>query len=58
MRYIAKEAREIKCWLNLHLKSQFMSNRDKNLVFLLNEIDDIINILTKIVKTSSDNLAK
>ena len=58
MSIASKEARETKYWLNLLSKSQFIPKMEEKIASLLNEIDDIINILTKIVKTSSDNLTK
>ena len=58
MSIASKEARETKYWLNLLSKSQFIPKMDEKITSLLHEIDDIINILTKIVKTSSGNLPK
>lgn len=52
MSIASKEARETKYWLMLLNKSQLvLINLDK----YLNEIDEIINILTAIVKTSQQN---
>jgi four helix bundle protein len=51
----SKEARETKYWLLLLQKSDFI-NYDFSL--LLKEADEIINILTAIVKTSQQNNSK
>lgn len=48
-----KEARETKYWLRLYQKSNLVQiNIENHLI----EIESIINILTKIIKTSSENL--
>lgn len=48
-----KEARETKYWLKLYQSSNLLEiNVDSN----LREIESIINILTKIIKKSSENL--
>lgn len=48
-----KEARETKYWLRLYLTSNLVQiEMDSH----LKEIESIINILTKIIKTSSQNL--
>ncbi len=51
----SKEARETKYWLRL-LKESDLTNIDVG--FLLNDIEEIIKMLTAIVKTSQQNLAK
>ena len=51
----SKEARETKYWLRLIAKSN-LTNIDVNT--LLNEINQIINILTAIVKTTQENSTK
>ncbi|WP_432759459.1 four helix bundle protein [Elizabethkingia ursingii] len=48
-----KEARETRYWLRLYKSSDLVQF---NLDFYLKEIESIINILTKIIKTSSENL--
>ena len=54
MSIASKEARETKYWLRLLDKSQIMKYEYE--VYLKN-IEHIINILTKIVKTSQESLA-
>ncbi len=48
----SKEARETRYWLRLLDKSKLV---ETNYTIYLNSIEHIINILTKIVKTSSEN---
>ena len=50
MSIAAKEARETKYWLRLLKETEISAVEVDN---LLSEIDDIINIISKIVKTSS-----
>ena len=53
MAIASKEARETKCWLTLLYQSNLTNIPIDN---YLPEIDSIINILTKIVKTATNNL--
>lgn len=53
MAIASKEARETRYWLNLLNKSQIVKMDYKN---YLAEIESIINVLTKIVKTSSNSI--
>ncbi len=48
-----KEARETKYWLRLYQSSNLVQIKIES---HLKEIESIINILTKIIKTSSENL--
>lgn len=54
MAIASKEARETRYWLELLQQSALV---DIDLDYYLGEIDDIINILTSIVKTTSESLA-
>ena len=54
MSIASKEARETKYWLRLLARSKLVN---LNYSLYLNEIDSLINILTKIVKTSQENLS-
>lgn len=56
MTIASKEARESKYWIMLLTHSQI--GLELNYSQYLEEIDSIINILTKIVKTSSSNISK
>ena len=53
MAIASKEAREIKYWLRLLYKSNLVN---VSFEVYMSKIDDIINVLTKIVKTTSDKL--
>jgi four helix bundle protein len=55
MSIASKEARETKYWLRLLEKSQFINYDYEG---LLKEIEQIINILTAIVKTSQGSIKK
>lgn len=52
MSIAAKEARETRYWLRLLHETAIT---EKEVEHLLKEVEEIINILTKIVKTSSSN---
>jgi four helix bundle protein len=49
----SKETRETKYWISLLDKSNLIPNCQDHILSLYSDIDDIINILSKIVKTSS-----
>jgi four helix bundle protein len=49
----SKEARETKYWLRLIKESKISNN---NIDELINECEDLVNILTRIVKTSTGNI--
>jgi four helix bundle protein len=53
MSIASKEAREARYWLRLLKEDKFI--RDYDFTGLIAEIDQIINILTKIVKTAQEN---
>ena len=55
MTIASKEARETKYWLSLLHQSQMVKG---NYSTLIKEIDSIINILTRIIKTMQANLLK
>ena len=55
MSIASKEARETRYWLRLLEKSEFV---DINYSPYLTDAEHIINILTKIVKTSQENLSQ
>ncbi len=52
MAIASKEARETKYWLRLLIQSKYLDKNDKTAQTIVKDIEDIINILTKIVKTS------
>ena len=53
MNIASKEAREARYWLKLLKEDNFIEGYDFSA--LMNEVDQIINILTKIVKTAQEN---
>jgi four helix bundle protein len=53
MSIASKEARETKYWLRLLTKSGYLNGYSRKAEALA-EVDSIINIITKIVKTSSE----
>lgn len=55
MSIASKESRETRYWLRLFSKSAII---DYDFTSLLKEIEEIINILTAIVKTSQQNIVK
>ncbi len=57
MSIASKEARETKYWLRLLQSSNFLENSESHNNLLV-EIDNVINIITKIVKTSQENINK
>ena len=57
MSIASKEARETKYWLRLLQRSDYLENSESHNE-LLEEIDNVINIITKIVKTSQENINK
>lgn len=52
MSIVAKEARETRYWLRLLDETNIT---DKEVKKLIKEVDEIINILTKIIKSASTN---
>jgi four helix bundle protein len=55
MSIASKEARETKYWLSLLVDGGYISKTDNTVQDLFEEIESIINILTKIVKTGASN---
>lgn len=51
----SKEAKETKYWLDLLVDSGYISKTDNKIKNLFEEIESIISILTKIVKTGALN---
>ena len=52
MSIAAKEALETRYWINLLIDSGYISNEKEKTKKVLNEIESIIKILTKIIKSS------
>jgi len=51
----SKEARESKYWINLLIKTDYLNKNDKHVQTLVNDIDEIVRLLTSIVKTGQES---
>ena len=51
----SKEARESKYWIELLIKTDYLNIDDKHTKSLLNDIEEIVKLLTSIVKSSQGN---
>ena len=51
----SKEARESKYWINLLIKTDYLNKNDKHVQTLVSDIDEIVKLLTSIVKSSQEN---
>ena len=52
MSIASKEARETNYWISLLIATDYLSKEDRHTKSLLSEVEDLINLLTSIVKTS------
>ena len=52
MSIASKEARETKYWIDLLVATNYLQKEDKHTLSLLLEIEELIKLLTSIVKTS------
>lgn len=52
MSIASKEARESKYWIELLIKTNILSVEDEHTKSLINDIDELVKILTSIVKTT------
>jgi len=55
MSIASKEARETGYWINLLVKTDFLNANDTYTENLINEIEEIIKLLTSIVKSAQEN---
>jgi four helix bundle protein len=55
MAIASKEARETRYWLRVLIETDFLNKSDEKVVNLMKDVKDIINIISKIVKTSQRN---
>ena len=55
MAIASKEARESKYWIDLLIKTDYLDINENHVKPLLNDIEEIIKLLTSIVKTSMEN---
>ena len=51
----SKEARESKYWIDLLVKTDYLNINDQHTKSLVNDIEEIIKLLTSIVKSSKEN---
>ena len=52
MSIASKEARESKYWIDLLIKTDYLNINDEHTKSLLNDIEEIVKLLTSIVKSS------
>ena len=55
MAIASKEARESKYWIELLIKTNYLEAHSKHTKSLLNEIEEIVKLLTSIVKSSQND---
>jgi len=55
MAVASKEARESIYWIDLLIKTDYLNKDDKHVQTLVNDIDEIVKLLTSIVKSSQEN---
>lgn len=55
MSIASKEARESKYWIELLIQTDYLNGNDKHTKSLLNDIEEIVKLLTSIVKSSQGN---
>jgi four helix bundle protein len=56
MSIASKEARESQYWINLLIKIDYLNSNDEHTKSLLNDIGEIVKLLTSIVKSSQGNM--
>jgi four helix bundle protein len=56
MSIASKEARETKYWIELLIKTYYLNIEENYVKSLLKEINELIKIITSIVKTSKENI--
>ena len=54
----AKEARETKYWIKLLMETKYLDSQENHVQSLFKDIEEIIKILTSIVKTTQENIKK
>ena len=52
MSIASEEARESQYWINLLIKTDYLNSNDEHTTSLLNDIEEIVKLLTSIVKSS------
>jgi len=54
MSIASKESRESKYWIDLLVKTEYLNIEDQHTQSLLNEMEEIINLLTSSVRSSME----
>ena len=55
MSIASKEARESCYWIKLLIQTDYLNRNSKNIKSLVNDIEEIVKLLTSIVKSSGEN---
>ena len=55
MAIASKEARESKYWIDLLIKTNYLDKNSEHTKSLLNQVEELIKLLTSIVKSSQSN---
>ena len=55
MSIASKEARESKYWIELLIATDFLNSKDKHTQSMINDIEELIKLLTSIIKTTKAN---
>ena len=55
MSIASKEARESKYWIDLLIKTDYLNINETHVSSLLNDIEEIVKLLTSIVKSNQEN---
>ena len=58
MAIASKEARETEYWIDLLIATDYLSKNENHVISFRKDIEEIIKILTSIVKTSQENIKK
>ena len=53
-----KEARESKYWIELLIATDFLNSKDKQTQSMINDIEELIKLLTSIIKTTKEKNGK
>ncbi|MBK2257752.1 four helix bundle protein [Francisella philomiragia] len=52
----SKEARETKYWINLLIKTDYLDKDDKHVQSIVDDIDEIVKLLTSIIKSCQNKI--
>ncbi|MEY8702416.1 four helix bundle protein [Francisella philomiragia] len=56
MSIASKEARETKYWINLLIKTDYLDKDDKHVRSIVDDIDEIVKLLTSIIKSCQNKI--